>query len=61
MVLVSVKIKHVTLLHCEEYADVLYFVLVVFEFTSICSKTFLSRDIAESSVSLLIANCGLLI
>ena len=59
-VLVSAVIEHVTLLQCEDYSNFLYFVLTVFEFTSICSKTFLSRDIAETSVSLLIAECGLL-
>jgi len=59
-VLVSAIIEHVTVLHGEEYSNVLYFALTVFEFTSICSKAFLSREIAETSASLLIADWWLL-
>jgi hypothetical protein len=42
----------------EKLMDLLVFMHIS---NSICTKTFLSRDMAETSASLFIADCGLLI
>jgi hypothetical protein len=58
-VVVSVITGHITLLRCEENSNS----CILFELSPLPpqKKPFLSRDIAETSVSLFSADCGLLI